>query len=166
MDLLSQEAVLSENPLDLLEELVSANDWIHDRASDSELVAQVGGQWCDYHICSVWQPDLGAMYISCQLDVRVPANRRSVVHELLALANERLWLGHFDLASDEGTLLFRHTIPLRGARGISVEQLEDTVDTALQECDRVYPALQMVIWGNQPVGEAIAAAMMDTVGEA
>ena len=88
------------------------------------------------------------------------------MHELLALANEKLWLGHFDLASEEGALLFRHTIPLRGARGISVEQLEDTVDTALLECDRVYPALQMVIWGNQPVGEAIAAAMMDTVGEA
>ncbi len=166
MELLSQEAVLSENPLDLLEELVTANDWIHDRSSDSELIAQVGGQWCDYHICSVWQPDLGAMYISCQLDVRVPAAKRAAVHELLALANEKLWLGHFDLASEEGALLFRHTIPLRGARGISVEQLEDTVDTALLECDRVYPALQMVIWGNQPVGDAIAAAMMDTVGEA
>lgn len=166
MELLSQEAVLSENPLDLLEELVSANDWVHDRSSDSELVAQVSGQWCDYHICSIWQPDLGAMYISCQLDVRVPANRRGAVHELLALANERLWLGHFDLASEERALLFRHTIPLRGARGISVEQLEDMVDTALLECDRVYPALQMVIWGNQPVGDAIAAAMMDTVGEA
>lgn len=166
MELLAQEAVLSDNPLDLLEELVSANDWIHDRASDSELVAQVSGQWCDYHICSVWQSDLGAMYISCQLDVRVPAAKRPAVHELLALANERLWLGHFDLASEEGALVFRHTIPLRGARGISVEQLEDTVDTALLECDRVYPALQMVIWGNQPVGEAIAAALMDTVGEA
>ena len=63
-------------------------------------------------------------------------------------------------------LLFRHTIPLRGVSGVSVEQLEDMVDTAVGECERLFPALQLVIWGGQKVEEAMAAAMMDTVGEA
>ena len=45
-------------------------------------------------------------------------------------------------------------------------QLEDLVDTAILECDRFYPALQLVVWGDRPVAEAIEAAMMDTVGEA
>ncbi len=40
------------------------------------------------------------------------------------------WLGHFDLLSEEGLPLLRHTIPLRGARGASVEQLEDLLDAA------------------------------------
>jgi hypothetical protein len=62
--------------------------------------------------------------------------------------------------------MFRHTIPLRGMPGASIEQLEDVVDTALTECERFYPALQLVVWGGRSVSEAIAAAHMDTIGEA
>lgn len=166
MSLLIEHSRTSANPLDLFEELVVANDWIHDRSSDSELIVQVTGQWCDYNVCALWQPDIGAMYLSCHLEARVAFTRRAAVFELLAAANERLWLGHFDYSPEDGAVLFRHTIPLRGTSGISVEQLEDLLDTALLECERLYPALQMVVWGGRPVEEALTAAMMDTVGEA
>ena len=154
------------NPLDLLEELVSANDWPFDRASDCELMVKVGGRWCVYHMFFVWEDDLKAIFFSCQLEQKVPDTRRREVYELLAAINEGLWLGHFDLAAEDSLLLFRHTIPLRGAPGASVEQLEDLVDAAVVECERFYPALQMVVWGGQTVGAAITAALMDTVGEA
>jgi len=62
--------------------------------------------------------------------------------------------------------VFRHTTLLRGAGGASVEQLEDLVDIALTECERYYPAFQFVIWGGKNPSQAIAAAMLDTVGEA
>ena len=47
-----------------------------------------------------------------------------------------------------------------------VEQLEDLVDAAVGECERFYPALQMVVWGGRSVDEALSAALMETVGEA
>jgi hypothetical protein len=100
------------------------------------------------------------------LDLRVPKHRRGSVNELLALANGRLWLGHFDLCLDEDMPMFRHTVPLRGARGASVEQLEDLVDVALNECERYYPAFQYVIWGGKDPGDAVAAACLDPMGEA
>jgi hypothetical protein len=56
--------------------------------------------------------------------------------------------------------------PARGLPGASVEQLEDLVEAALMECDRIYPALQLVVWGNSPVREALDAALLETVGEA
>ena len=37
---------------------------------------------------------------------------------------------------------------------------------AVTECERFYPALQLVVWGGQSSAEALAAAMMETVGEA
>jgi|TARA_R110002072_G_scaffold517_36_gene3284 hypothetical protein len=167
MEMLTQnQASISHNPLDVLEELVAANDWAHDRASDRELVVQIKGKWADYNVCSFWQPEVGAMYLSCQLDIKVPALRREALREVLVAANEQLWMGHFDFCSDDDLLLFRHTIPLRGTSGVSVEQLEDMVDTALIECDRIYPAMQMVIWGGQAPADAIAVALMDTIGEA
>ena len=167
MDLYQHDTVNEANPLDLLEEMVSANDWIHDRSSEQELVVHVAGQWCDYNICVVWQAEIQAMYFSCQLDVRVPKGRQLAVKELIVSANERLWLGHFDMCSEDGALLFRHTVPLRGVKGgASVEQLEDLVESAVLECERIYPALQMVVWGGYSVEEALTAALMDTVGEA
>jgi hypothetical protein len=62
--------------------------------------------------------------------------------------------------------MFRYTLPLRGQRMASVEQLEDLMDAALVECDRFFPALQMVLWGGMNADEAVAAAMLEPAGEA
>ena len=162
----AREQLRPGNPLDLLEELVNANDWAFERSSDCELAVQIAGQWGDYHMWFVWHEEVRAVYFACHVDARVPESKRPAVRELVVSLNERLWLGHFDFMAEDGVLLFRHTVPLRGTNGASVEQLEDLVDTAVLECDRLYPALQLVVWGGQPAPQAIAAAMLETVGEA
>ena len=156
----------SANPIDLVEEIVRANEWRHDRASDEEMIIEIPGRWCDYRLVFVWQGEMSALHFSCGFEMKVPSARRPAVHELLATVNERLWLGHFDLASDDNTPAFRHGVLLRGASGASVEQIEDLVDIALSECERFYPAFQFVIWEAKDAEEAIAAAMIDPVGEA
>jgi hypothetical protein len=98
--------------------------------------------------------------------MKVPKARKAAVYELLALVNEKLWLGHFDVASDDNAPAFRHAVLLRGALGASVEQIEDLVDIALSECERFYPAFQLVLWGGKSAEDAITAAMIDPVGEA
>jgi len=40
------------------------------------------------------------------------------------------------------------------------------IEIAITECERFYPAFQFVIWGGKSPAEAIAAAMLETVGEA
>ncbi|MFQ5775464.1 MAG: YbjN domain-containing protein [Kiloniellaceae bacterium] len=157
---------LPANPLDVLEELVSANDWAFHRHSESELMVEVAGRWCGYHIYVVWDPGMNAMFFSCQLDLRVPETKRTALYQLLASVNENLWLGHFDFVSDDATTMYRCAIPMRGASGLSAEQLEDLVDVAIHECERFYPALQLVVWGGRTVAEAVSVARMDTVGEA
>jgi hypothetical protein len=154
------------NPIDLVEEIVSANEWAHDRASDEELVVEITGRWCDYRLYFVWQEEICAMHFSCGFDMKVPKGRRAAVYELLALANEKLWLGHFDLSTDDNSPSFRHAVLLRGVGAGSAEQVEDLVDIALSECERFYPAFQLVLWGGKRAAEAIAAAMIDPVGEA
>ena len=89
------------NPIDLVEEIVQANEWPHDRASDEEMVVEISGRWCDYRLLFVWQREINALHFSCGFEMKVPRPRRTAVFELLAAVNERLWLGHFDLAADE-----------------------------------------------------------------
>jgi hypothetical protein len=142
---IAEPTPFSGNPIDLVEEIVIANDWAHDRASEEELCA---------------------LHFSCGFDMKVSKGRRSAVYELLALANEKLWLGHFDLSAEENSPAFRHAVLLRGISAASAEQVEDLVDIALSECERFYPAFQFVVWGGKSPSQAIASAMIDPVGEA
>ncbi len=61
---------------------------------------------------------------------------------------------------------FRHTLLTRGQFVPPVEQLEELVEVALDECDRYYPAFQFVLWAGQRPEEAISSALLETVGEA
>ena len=154
------------NPLDLLEEIVSANEWAFQRMGEDEILVSLGGRWCDYQLHFGWCHEISALQFACSLDMRVPAEKRAPVSELLALVNARLWIGHFDLVFEEGTPAFRQTVLLRGADRLSVEQLEDLMDIGVVECERFYPAFQFVVWAGKAPHEAVSMAIMDTVGEA
>ena len=154
------------SPIDLVESLLSANQWTFDRRSDEEMAAQVPGRWCDYSLFFAWNEDAQAIHFSCAFDMRVPAEKRRSVYELLGLINERVWLGHFVLWADDGLPLFRHVLLLRGVQSASVEQIEDLVHTAIGDCERFYPAFQYAVWGGKSAREAIEVAMIETVGEA
>lgn len=160
------EEEAASNPLDLVEQFVTANDWPFDRRSDDEMAVEVPGKWCDYSLYFAWREDVGAMHFTCAFDMKVQPAKRSSLYELLAMVNERLWLGHFGLWTDEGVPMFRHSALIRGATGASMEQIEDLVDIALSECERFYPAFQFVIWGGKSAADAVSAALLDTVGEA
>jgi len=154
------------NPLDVVEQVVSANDWAFDRRNEDEMAVQVPGKWCDYSLYFAWRQDAGALHFTCAFDMRVQTGKRREANELLARVNEKMWLGHFAIWADEGVPMFRHAVLLRGLGGASMEQIEDLVDIALNESERFYPAFQFVLWGGKSPDDAIAAALLDTVGEA
>ena len=164
--LLALEREHATNPLDVLEQIVAANEWAFERRSDGEMAAEAPGKWCDYGLYFSWSSEISAMSFSCAFDMKVPPEARGKLFELLALANEKLLIGHFGLESEDGVPVFRHSVLLRGAPGASAESLEDMVDIALTECERFFPAFQFVLWGGKGPAEALQAAMLDCVGEA
>ncbi len=156
----------SIHPLDVIEWIVDANDWMSNRHGDREIAVQAPGSWCEYNLYFAWNEEAGAVHFTCAFDMRVPEDRRAAAHELLALINEKVCLGYFGLWEDEGLPMYRHALLLRGAGGARLEQMEDLVNAAIVECERFYPAFQYVLWGGKAAREAVAAAMIDTLGEA
>ena len=154
------------NPLDVAEEIFDTHHWTFERTGDGELVAEATGRWCSYHMVLRWRGALGSLELTGAFDLRVPRERKAAVYELLSMANDRMGTGHFEVTTDACLPAFRHTLLLRGASGASVEQLEDIVDIAVAEIDRFYPAFQSVVWGGRRPAEAIAAVMLEAVGEA
>ena len=98
--------------------------------------------------------------------MRVPEKRKLDVHSLLAMVNERMWLGHFDLWIEDGVPMYRHAVLTQGGGGMLPNQMEKLIEIALNECERFYPAFQFVIWGGKSPADAMAAAMLETMGEA
>ncbi len=156
----------SSNPLDILEQIIAANEWAFERRSDGEMAAEAPGKWCDYGLHFSWSHEISAMAFTCAFDMKVPADQREKLYELLALANDRLWIGHFGIEVEDGVPVFRHSVLLRGSPSASAESLEDMVDIAITECERFFPAFQFVLWGGKAPAEALAASMLDCVGEA
>ena len=154
------------NPLDIVEQVISSNDWIFDRRSDCEIAAEVPGRWCDYGLYFSWSHDIAVMHFSCAFDLKAPEKRRGALYELLARANEKLWIGHFGMDPDDGMPVFRHSVLLRGVTSASAESVEDMVDIAVTECERFFPAFQFALWGGRTPDDALAAAMLECIGEA
>jgi hypothetical protein len=156
----------STNPIDTVEQIAAARDWMFDRHSDEEMAIEVPGHWSDYRMFFSWLGDLCALHLACAFEMRVPSYRRADINDLLARINEKLAIGHFDLWADEGLPVFRQSVLLRGAKGATLEQLEDMVQIAITECERFYPAFQYVVWGGKTPSEAVEASMLETACEA
>ena len=157
---------LEANPIDVVERMVDENEWFSERSSDGEMSGQAPGQWCDYSLYFAWNKSASAMHFTCAFEARVPPEKRGTIYELLARINQRIWLGHFALCDDEGMPMYRYTMLLSGAGGSTNEQVQDLLEVALAECERFYPAFQHVIWAGKNADDAIAAAILDPIGEA
>ena len=154
-------------PVDMLEAYYAAHGWAHER-HDDEIVAQVKGSWTEYELRALWRDDDSVLQFLAFPDIKVPDDRRPAMYETLGLVNEQMWLGHFELWSSSGILLYRHAAMIDGEEEgtLSLAATELLVETAIDECERFYPVFQFVLWGGKTPKEAIAAAMVETHGEA
>ena len=107
-----------------------------------------------------------ALHIACAFDLKVPARRRADILELVSMINEQLWVGHFDLWSNEDVVMFRHSLLLAGGAEPNGRQCESLLKVAIDGCDRYYQAFQFVLWAGKTPREAMEGAMFETVGEA
>ena len=165
---LSEEDIQEERddgaPIEVLEQYFEARGWSCDRTGEGEIVAAATGSWAQYELRAVWRPEDQVLQFLAFPDIKVAPEKRSAIHEALSLINEQLWLGHFEVWSTSGLVVFRHSTILdaRDGDGLSLEQAEAIAEAAVEECERFYPVFQFVL----SPGEAIAAALIDTHGEA
>lgn len=158
---------MSRNPIEVVEDLIFAQEWSSQRLSNHEIMAEVNGRWCEYHIHFVWNDETSILqFFIILVDIEIPAHKRSVVYELICNLNERLPLGHFEVFSQINTLVLRHGLLLPGTRTMSEALLEQILDIALEACEKFYPAFQFVIFGDKTPEEATSMSMIDIAGEA
>lgn len=153
-------------PVEMLGQLFEAHGWTYEIVGDDEILGQVQGSWATYQLRGIWRAEDNVLQLLCLPDIRIGEDKRAAVFELLALINEQLWLGHFDVWSNGAVLLYRHGLMLDDDGLLSLGQAQTLVEAAVEECDRFYPAFQFVLWGGKAPAEALASALVDAAGEA
>ena len=156
-------------PIDMLEQYYSALGWAFERNGEDEIVSSFQGSWTQYELRAIWRSEDQVLQFLALPDVRVSAEKRAATYETIGLINEQLWLGHFELWSTSGLVLFRHAALLDNDDNngsLSLQQAETLVEAAIEECERFYPVFQFVLWAGKTPQEAIAAALIETQGEA
>jgi hypothetical protein len=153
------------NPIDLVEQIANSHEWTWERTGDDELMLIVAGSWTDYHVSINWRDDLEALHLACAFDFKVPENRLGEIYRLIAQINEQLWLGHFDLWTQEGLIMFRHGLMLNGTI-MTTPQCDALLKAALEACERYYQAFQFVVWAGKESREALVSTMFQTEGQA
>ena len=100
-----------DNPLAVVEDIAANNDWSFERSGEDEITILTQGTWTDYQLSFTWMGEIEALHLACAFDMKIPPQRRAETQRLIALINEQLWIGHFDIWAQTGTIMFRADFP-------------------------------------------------------
>src|ERR1700754_2188398 len=154
------------NPLAVVEDIASTNNWPFERSGEDEVTIVSRGAWTDYQLSFTWMGEIEALHLASAFDMKIPVARRAEVQRLIASVNEQLWVGHFDIWTQSGMIMHRQALVLPGGLTASTAQCETMLVSAIHACERYFPAYQFVVWAGKTAQEAMSAAMFDTEGEA
>ena len=152
------------NPLAAVEDIAADNNWSFERSGEDEVTIVSKGDWTDYQLSFTWMGEIEALHLACAFDMKIPPARRGEVQRLIAAINEQLWVGHFDIWTHTGMIMYRQALVLPGGLTASTAQCESMLVGAIHACERYYPAFQFVVWAGKNAADAMSAAMFDTAG--
>ena len=154
------------DPLEMAELVFVDREWPFDRVQEGEVVAEAEGKWGNLRLWLRWDDISATLHVVSSYEMKIPEGPRARVLPLLARINEQLFLGHFDLSSDDGSLCYRYGQRLFGGDRIGEAQIEELLDLATAECERYYPAFQMVLWAGQDARTALQLVLIEPSGHA
>ena len=168
MDLyLDDEAEIASDPMDIVESVIASDDRFQsERAEDGDVHFSFKCSWGESVGYFSFRHELPALLFTLGFDLQAPKSRYDEAVKLASQINENLWLGHFDVWSDDGTIIFRHAMPMIGREEISVGEVQAMLAAALDAAERFKPAFHFLILAGMAAHDAAGAALFETIGEA
>ena len=163
---LAKNLPLSYNPIDVVENIFSAQSFELDRRNLNEVVIEVQGKWNNMLLFFAWEANMRCLHLSCLMDIESAIEDRSKIFELLALANEELWVGHFSYWAEQNMPVFKHSISLDETEQSFAGKIQQIIEIAVKECERLYPVFKVVLTKGMDPKRALYPMLMETMGEA
>lgn len=155
------------DPMELVESCLTEAGWDFQRdEEDATLQCIAATKWGDMGGMFASRREPPALHFSLTLDVKPTQARRTQIAELVMMANERLWLGHFDYWADEGVIIYRHALPMLDRIEPEPGEVRAVLAAGTDAVNMFVPAFNFVIWAGKTPQEALEAALFETAGEA
>lgn len=133
------------NPLDSVEDLLIANDWVYRRLTNEELVLDINGRSCDYTLYFTWNETASLLKISCEIDEEIPEGKMG---EAILVANEmsqNMSLGFFTVDHESRKLVHKYSV-LAGSSddhsAITRGYLANVVENILKDCEENFTVIK------------------------
>ena len=154
------------HPIDIVEHIASDHDWDFDRIGDDQIAMAVEGQWRTYSITLAWSGYDETLRMICTFEMEPPEEKLPGLYELINHMNDQCWAGAFSYWAEQKLMVYRYGLVLSGGQMASPEQIDTMISAAVLSAERYYPAIQLMVWGNQAPKEAMQVAIAEAYGRA
>lgn len=154
------------SPIDLVEDLAEMRSWDVDRLGEDQIAMAVEGAWKTYSLSLAWYEPGETLRMVCTYPMRCATPRIDSLLKAVDAANDRSWLGGFNFWKDQELMAYRYGLTLSGGAVATHEQVEHILHEAVENCERYYPAFQLVAEQGAAVETALAAALLEFAGRA
>lgn len=163
---LLEQPVHSSDPLTMIEQVTLALDFECERISHDELHVVTTGAWRDTPIWFTWRKELSTLQMGAPLDIKAPKSKLADASRLVIMVNERLWVGHYDLWTEDNAIVYRNASILPQSGSMDAGHAELLLKATVEAVERFYPAFNFLIWGDKTPEEALEVSMFETAGNA
>ncbi|MCB9965096.1 MAG: YbjN domain-containing protein [Rhodospirillales bacterium] len=124
------------NPLDDVEDLMIANDWVYSRQTNEELSLSLSGKLHEYSLSFQWNEIKGLLNISCRINEVISDDKMGEAILIANQLNQSVKMGHFLIDPEQKTLIYRYTL-LSGADDTTAdpEYLANLVEMLMCDCE-------------------------------
>ena len=154
------------HPIDIVEHIAEHHEWDFDRIADDQIAMAVEGQWRTYSITLAWSGFDETLRMICTFEMQPPKEKLGGLFEVLNSINDQCWAGAFTFWQDHSLMVYRYGLVLSGGQVASPEQIDTLISSAVSSAERYYPALQLVVYGDQSPKQALQVAIAEAYGRA
>jgi hypothetical protein len=167
MEAVEHEILSDEiHPIDIVETLAERRSWEFDRVGENQIAMAVEGSWRTYSISLAWARHDETLRLVCSFELAPPEDRLADLTAAIQRINDDCWTGGFGLWRDDGMMVYRYALTLAGGATATAGQIDAMLRSAVEACERFYPAFQLVVWGGETPARAIAVAIGEAYGRA
>ena len=159
---------MGSNFIDVTESLATKLELSYSRIDDDEISIDLVGEKSTYELTVMLRQDYEIIYFSCDLDLRAGKEKHASIANAIVRANERIWVGHFDLLSASNCVAYTFTVPFMYSFLADELVVESIIDLITVECDRFYHYFLMILENEWPPDTdfSLDALFLEAVGEA
>lgn len=125
-------------PIDIIESIAARIGYKQCKLGENEIAILLSRGEAEYQLFVDHRMDsvYEALYFSCDVGVDFSEKEYESTAVAVVKANERSWMGHFDIVSQSSRILYSFTMPFASAFNFDDVNTEAIFNVIIDECER------------------------------